>query len=251
MRKKIVAGNWKMNLDLSGANSLIDEVINQLDMSDDTTCIFIPPFPFLNVACEKTKNSTSIFVGAQNCSEHEKGAYTGEVSSLMLRSLGCSYVLVGHSERRAYFSESAEQLIQKIERALAANLKVIYCFGEELKDRKNNTHFKAVKKQLEEVLQYFPKEKLDELILAYEPVWAIGTGETASPEQAQEMHAFVRTEFGKLFTNQAAEHISILYGGSCNAKNAKELFACKDVDGGLIGGASLIANDFCAILKSF
>lgn len=250
-RKKIVAGNWKMNLTQTEALALVNQVMSNANLSAEVLKIFIPSFPFLGSVIEKSKGSVHFFTGAQNCSEHEKGAYTGEVSAAMLQSMGCGYVLVGHSERRAYFSESNAQLIKKIERALEANLQVIFCFGEVLQERKSNVHFQTVKKQLEEVLGHFPKNKLQHLILAYEPVWAIGTGETASPPQAQEMHAYVRSVMAELFSKEEAESISILYGGSCNAKNAKELFSCQDVDGGLIGGASLVAEDFCTIINSF
>ena len=250
-RKKIVAGNWKMNLDQAEANALVNAIQLKADKSSDVVRIIIPAYPFISSVSELLKSSKDFFVGAQNCSEHEKGAYTGEVSASMLQSIGCKYVLVGHSERRAFFDEKNALLLKKIERALAANLHVIFCFGEVLHERKNNLHFQTVKTQLTEVLKHFPKDKLEQLVLAYEPVWAIGTGETASPEQAQEMHAYVRTVIEELFSKEAAETISILYGGSCNAKNAKELFSCKDVDGGLIGGASLIADDFCTIIKSF
>lgn len=250
-RKKIVAGNWKMNLNHLEATDLVKALKARSELNSEVEKILIPAFPFIAAVQNSLKGSTKFFVGAQNCSEHEKGAFTGEVSASMLQSIGCSYVLVGHSERRAYFSETNAQLIKKIEKALAANLKVIFCFGEQLKERKNNFHFHTVKIQLEEVLKHYPKEKIDQLVLAYEPVWAIGTGETASPEQAQEIHAYVRTVLVEIFSKEAAESISILYGGSCNAKNAKELFSCIDVDGGLIGGASLIADDFCSIINSF
>jgi triosephosphate isomerase len=250
-RKKIVAGNWKMNLNLEEAIDLVKAVRSKAELNTEVERVFIPSCPFLVPVLENLKGRSDFFVGAQNCSEHDKGACTGEVSASMLQSIGCNYVLVGHSERRAYFSESNTQLVKKIERALEANLKVIFCFGELLQERKSNRHFQTVRTQLEEVLSHFPKDKLQHLVLAYEPVWAIGTGETASPEQAQEMHVFVRTIVAELFSKEAAESMSILYGGSCNAKNAKELFSCKDVDGGLIGGASLIADDFCTIINSF
>ncbi len=250
-RKKIVAGNWKMNLNWVEAFDLAIAIKERSATITGIQKLIFPPFPYLQMLSVILEDSTDFYVGAQNCSEHEKGAFTGEVSASMIESAGASYVLVGHSERRAYFLESNEQLVLKIKQALENQLGVIFCFGEQLAQRKNNTHFETVKKQLEEVLRHFPKDCINDLVLAYEPVWAIGTGETASPEQAQEMHAFVRKTFSTLFSEGAAKDISILYGGSCNAQNARELFSCPDVDGGLIGGASLKAEDFCIIMESF
>lgn len=219
--------------------------------SPRVTKILFPPFPFLKPVMDTVDGTSGFFVGAQNCSEHEKGAYTGEVSAAMLNSLGCKYVLIGHSERRDYYRENDKQLSLKIEQAIKNNLIPVFCFGEMLEERKNNTHFETVNKQVSEVLKNFTGEQVMDFILAYEPVWAIGTGETASPQQAQEMHARVRNCIENLFSKPVARHIPIIYGGSCNAQNAKELFACADVDGGLIGGASLKAEDFCKIINSF
>jgi len=249
-RKKIVAGNWKMNTSAKEASDLVSAILAE-EVALDVEKVFFPPFPFLKTVCDLTASLNEFKVGAQNCSEHLKGAFTGEVSASMIQSVGCEYVLVGHSERRTYFSESSAQLIEKINQALSNNLNVIFCFGEHLAERKSGQHFETVKQQLVEVLQHFPKENIYQLVLAYEPVWAIGTGETASPDQAQEMHAFVREQLKSIFSEQAAQYIPILYGGSCNAQNAAQLFACKDVDGGLIGGASLKADDFCKIINSF
>lgn len=240
-----------MNLDWVEAFDLASAIHEQsLDIAGVEKIIF-PPFPFLQMLSVIAKGQDDLQIGAQNCSEHNKGAYTGEVSAAMIESAGATYVLVGHSERRQYFLESAEQLMKKISQALEAGLKVIFCFGEQLAERKSEKHFETVKQQLNDVLSHFPKDKVTELVLAYEPVWAIGTGETASPAQAQEMHAFVRGTLSEIFSTSVANDLSILYGGSCNAQNAKELFACADVDGGLIGGASLKAEDFCTIMKSF
>lgn len=220
--------------------------------SNNVTKIFFPPFPFLKmVKDEAIQSGKTFFTGAQNCSEHEKGAYTGEVSAAMLASVGCSYVLVGHSERRTMFNENSKQLTLKIEKVLKNNMTPVFCFGEQLAERKNNLHFDTVTNQLKEVLQNFSAAQVSEFILAYEPVWAIGTGETATPHQAQEMHDCVRETLRVMFDQSVASKVSILYGGSCNAENAKELFACPDVDGGLIGGASLKAPDFCKIINSF
>jgi len=250
-RKKIVAGNWKMNTNLNEAIELIDSLSSKTKTFPLVEKIIFPPFTFLKNAADSLKDQTSFFVGAQNCSEHAKGAFTGEVSAEMLNSVGCKYVLVGHSERRTYFKETNEQLILKIQHAFKNNLHVIFCFGELLEERKNAKHFDTVRSQLENVLNDFSENDLDKIYLAYEPVWAIGTGETATPQQAQEMHAYIRKVIGSIFSNNAAENISILYGGSCNAQNAAELFSCADVDGGLIGGASLKADDFCKIIASF
>ena len=250
-RKKIVAGNWKMNLNWVEAFDLASAIKERSGHIKGIQKIIFPPLPYLQMLSVILKDEENFYVGAQNCSEYEKGAFTGEVSAAMIRSSGCNFVLVGHSERRAFFSETNDQLVLKINQALNNKLKVIFCFGEQLAERKSNKHFETVKKQLEDVLKHFPKENTNELILAYEPVWAIGTGETATPEQAQEMHAFIRKTMTGIFSEETANTISILYGGSCNAQNAKELFSCPDVDGGLIGGASLKAEDFCIIMESF
>ncbi len=250
-RKKIVAGNWKMNTSLDEAVELVKEIAALSKQVSGVQKIVFPPFPFIKTIRELLVDERDFLTGAQNCSEHDKGAYTGEVSAAMLRNVGCRYVLVGHSERRNYFAETDSQLYSKVQQVLQNHMSVIYCFGEQLQDRKTGNHFKTVEQQLKSVLLKFPHSEVDRLILAYEPVWAIGTGETASPQQAQEMHAFVRGVIAELFDQKKANAMSILYGGSCNAKNAGELFACEDVDGGLIGGASLKADDFCKIIQSF
>ena len=239
-----------MNTTANEATNLVKDILSK-NTAADVVKIFFPPFPFIGPVADLIQSNKQFAVGAQNCSQHEKGAYTGEVSANMIHSLGATYVLVGHSERRQYFHESAEELIEKINRALANHLHVIFCFGEQLAERKSAKHFETVKQQLIDVLPKLPQGSLQTMVLAYEPVWAIGTGETASPEQAQEMHAFVRKQIGVMFGDSAAQNISILYGGSCNAQNAKQLFACADVDGGLIGGASLKAEDFCSIINSY
>ena len=250
-RKKIVAGNWKMNTTYLEATNLVTSIADKLDKNFAVETIIFPPFVFLNTVIESAKNNANLNVGAQNCSEYLNGAYTGEVSATMLQSIRCNYVLIGHSERRHYFKESDEQLILKIKNALQANLKIIFCFGEQLEHRSKNVQMQTVSKQLTDVLIHFSEKDLQNIVLAYEPVWAIGTGLTATPQQAQEMHAHVRTVITHLFSENTAAKISILYGGSCNAQNAKELFSCPDVDGGLIGGASLKADDFCTIINSF
>ncbi len=250
-RTKIVAANWKMNTLHSEAIALARDILAQTISVKDVIKIVCPPFTFINDVSILLQSEAGFAAGAQNCSAYEKGAYTGEVSAAMIQSLGAQYVLIGHSERRAYFNEKPEELLSKIYQALKAELKVIYCFGEMLNDRKTNQHYHLVEQQLKEVLSQVPKDKISNIVLAYEPIWAIGTGETASPEQAQEMHAFVRQCIGALFDANTAEQMSILYGGSCNANNAKALFSCPDVDGGLIGGASLKADEFAKIAKSF
>ncbi len=250
-RKKIVAGNWKMNTNFNEALELLNFIQINSTTSPYVEKILFPPFAFIKSIKDALSITNNIKIGAQNCSEFNSGAYTGEVSADMLKSISCDYVLIGHSERRRYFNETSEQFILKIEQALLADLKIIFCFGENLEHRKSNSHFNIVKTQLNEVLSRLPKDKINQLVLAYEPVWAIGTGETASPVQAQEMHLYIRTVIAQMFSEELAQHISILYGGSCNSQNAKELFNCPDVDGGLIGGASLIGPEFCKIINSF
>ncbi len=250
-RKKIVAGNWKMNTNFNEALELLNFIQINSTTSPYVEKILFPPFAFIKSIKDALSITNNIKIGAQNCSEFNSGAYTGEVSADMLKSISCDYVLIGHSERRRYFNETSEQFILKIEQALLADLKIIFCFGENLEHRKSNSHFNIVKTQLNEVLSRLPKDKINELVLAYEPVWAIGTGETASPVQAQEMHLYIRTVIAQMFSEELAQNISILYGGSCNSQNVKELFDCPDVDGGLIGGASLIGPEFCKIINSF
>ncbi len=250
MRKKIVAGNWKMNNTLDEAVYLVEEILSKVKQSE-VVKIIIPPFPFLESLNRKVGEVVSFHLGAQNCSSMPHGAFTGEVSAKMLHSVGCQYVLVGHSERRAYFNETNEDLVLKLREALAHQLKPIFCIGESLDQREGGFYFEVIKSQMAEVLSRFSASEFLNIIIAYEPIWAIGTGLTATTQQAQEMHQFIRAELALLFSEEIAQQTSILYGGSCNAKNASELFKCKDVDGGLIGGASLNANDFCAITASF
>ncbi len=250
-RQKIVAANWKMNTLHSEAVTLATNILAQTRLIKEVRKIVFPPFPFINDVAILLQSEEGFSTGAQNCSSFEKGAYTGEVSAAMIHSIGAEYVLIGHSERRAFFKEDGEVLCTKMIQALKAGLRVVYCFGEVLSERKSGSHKNVVKQQLEQVLSHVSKEKTNHIVLAYEPVWAIGTGETASPAQAQEMHAYVRQCLVDLFDANTAEQMPILYGGSCNAQNAKELFACPDVDGGLIGGASLKAEEFATIAKSF
>jgi triosephosphate isomerase len=249
MRKQIVAGNWKMNKTESETTQLIEELKKQ-DLKSGVEVFIAPTFVNLSAAVKMTKDS-SIFVSAQNMHQSACGAFTGEISSTMLLDIGVQHVILGHSERRAYFGETDELLKEKVQAALKAGLHIIFCFGEELDDRKSETHFDVVKKQLSTVLFDLDATQWQKIILAYEPVWAIGTGETASPEQAQEMHAFIRSLILENYDSSCANAVSILYGGSVNPANATKIFAQTDVDGGLIGGASLQAEDFAAIVNGF
>ena len=252
MRKKIVAGNWKMNNTFEEADDLLFELaesISDLDL-DNQEVIVCPPAIYLEMSTDVgIENGFS--VGSQNCSNQEAGAYTGEISAAMLKSLEVKYCLVGHSERRKYNHETHEDLAQKVEQLLSHDISPIFCCGEALEEREAEKHFEVVKAQINDSLFGFSKEEMLNIVVAYEPVWAIGTGKTASSAQAQEMHAFIRSLLSEKYGQDIADEISILYGGSCNPKNAKELFSQTDVDGGLIGGASLKANDFLAIIKSF
>lgn len=249
MRKKIVAGNWKMNCDLSQTEYLLSR-LKQEKLSSNTGVIVAPPFTNLYHAYESLRE-TDISVAAQNIHQGINGAYTGEVSADMLKSVGVTTVILGHSERRAYFGETNALLVEKVTAALGADMTIIFCFGEELEDRNTNDHFNLVKQQLVEGLFHISENSWSRVILAYEPVWAIGTGETASPEQAQEMHAFIRKTIVENYSQDIADGVSILYGGSVKPGNAAEIFGKPDVDGGLIGGASLKAEDFAAIVNAF
>lgn len=250
MRKNIVAGNWKMNKTFNEGLELIKNVVNQGNSLNGVELIISPSYIFLNDASKKL-NGENIFLAAQNCANEESGAFTGEVSAEMLSSVGVNYVILGHSERRAYYGETDESINQKIKLCLKNNLKPIVCCGEVLSERENEEHFQVVSTQLKGMFENISVEEFEQVVIAYEPVWAIGTGKTATPEQAQEMHAFIRSTIKNSYGSKVAENLSILYGGSCKPSNAKELFANTDVDGGLIGGASLKADDFIAIAKSF
>jgi triosephosphate isomerase len=250
MRKQIVAGNWKMNTTPEEGVTLVKALLNQSELSADTLKIVIPPAVHLD-SIGRILKGTSIHLGAQNSSEHEAGAYTGEVSSSMLASIGVQYVLVGHSERREYHHETEAILSKKIDRILDKGLTPIYCFGEVLEDRKNGTFMNVISNQVVEGLKHLTSDQMQQIILAYEPVWAIGTGETASPEQAQEVHEGVRKILTNTFDEATGQNTSILYGGSVKPANAKELFSKEDIDGGLIGGAALNADDFAAIINAF
>lgn len=250
MRKKIVAGNWKMNTTLDEGRKLAQEIVDQ-DRPADVQLILAPPFTHLTAVAEIIKDEPGISLSAQDCYYKKSGAYTGAISASMIRSTGAGYTLVGHSERRSYFHDNDFSIFQKMQAAIKAGLKPILCIGEKLEEREMENHFKVVQKQLEETICKFSKSEAEGVILAYEPVWAIGTGKTATAEQAGEMHAFIREVIARHFDHDFSENIVILYGGSCKPANARELFAQNSVDGGLIGGASLTAEDFVAIAKSY
>ena len=253
MRKKIVAGNWKMNLDYTTGVGLFSEIVNMVndEVMGDQQVIVCPPYIHIGAISQLAKSHNKVAVGAQNCHQAPSGAYTGEVSAPMLKSVGVGYVIVGHSERRQYFGETNAILAEKVNAVLENGLKPIFCIGETLDQRNDNSYFEVIKSQLTEGLFHLDEVQIANVILAYEPVWAIGTGLTATPEQAQEIHEYIRKEVRSQYGDQAADNISILYGGSCNPKNAGELFAKADIDGGLIGGASLKSRDFVDIVKSF
>jgi triosephosphate isomerase len=251
MRKKIVAGNWKMNNDKDQSKKLIKEIaksIKRLSLKD-TRVIVAPTFVNLSSSIKRAKKS-KIEVVAQNMHQAKNGAYTGEISADMLKNVGIKTVILGHSERRSYFGETDAILAEKVNAVLENKLETIFCFGELLEDRKSGNHFSIVESQLTKGLFHLGASSWKNIVLAYEPVWAIGTGETASPEQAQEMHAFIRSIIEKKYDEAVADNVSILYGGSVKPANAEEIFSKPDVDGGLIGGAALKAEDFTAIIKA-
>jgi triosephosphate isomerase len=250
MRKKIAAANWKMNLTLAQGEQLINDILQSgIKLKEGQEVVIATPFPYLLKAKALLKNYPGFYLGAQNCYSEKSGAYTGEVSAEMLQSIGVDYVILGHSERREYFNESNAMLAKKIDLVLAAGLKPIFCCGEPLEVRKAETQNEYVARQLEESLFHLTAEQLQQVVIAYEPIWAIGTGLTASAQQAQDMHAYIRAQIAAKYGREVALHLTILYGGSAKPGNAGELFACPDVDGGLIGGASLVAADFIAITE--
>ena len=249
MRKKIVAGNWKMNNNLGETQVLISELKKQ-NQTSEAEIMIAPTFVNLYHSFELLRNS-NIEVIAQNMHFADNGAYTGEISADMLKSVGIKTVILGHSERRAYFNETDESLAKKVDTALEYGIRVVFCFGEELEDRKSNNHFNIVESQIKNALFHLPESAWKNIVLAYEPVWAIGTGETATADQAQEMHAFIRKTISDKYGYDVAQNVSILYGGSCKPGNAKEIFSKEDVDGGLIGGAALNADDFFGIVNAF
>jgi len=248
MRTKIVAGNWKMNKNLVETEALLAELSAKLP--DTAAEVMVAPTYINLVSAKQSLDNSAIQVIAQNMHFAESGAYTGEISADMLLNVGVDTAIIGHSERRAYFGETDGILAKKVTTALAKNIRVMFCFGEELEDRKSDNHFNVVASQLKNALFSVDASEWKNIILAYEPVWAIGTGETASPEQAQEMHAFIRKTITEAYDATIADNVSILYGGSVKPANAVEIFSKPDVDGGLIGGAALKADDFVAIIKA-
>lgn len=251
MRKKIVAGNWKMNTTVPEGVELAKAVVEKsAQLPENVGLIVAPPFTHLASVASVLKGS-KVQLSAQNCADHEKGAYTGEVSVSMLASVGCQWTILGHSERRQYYGETDEKLVEKVKLALAGGLGVILCVGENLDQREAGKHFDVVTDQIKNVLYNFTADDMKTIIVAYEPVWAIGTGKTATAEQAEEIHACIRKVLADKFGAQVADDTTILYGGSCKPSNAKELFAQKDIDGGLIGGAALKADDFIQIALSY
>lgn len=251
MRKQIAAANWKMNLTLQQGETLLDTIMaTPHSLTDNQQAVFAVPFPYLAMAQQKLAGKKNVFVAAQNCYSKKNGAYTGETSVEMLQSLGIRYVVLGHSERREYFNESNQLLAEKVNICLEYQIQPIFCCGEPLAIREANTQNTYVAKQLEESLYHLTAEQLQQIVIAYEPIWAIGTGKTASSAQAQEMHAFIRAQLAAKYGAAVANNISILYGGSVKAANAVEIFGQADVDGGLVGGASLIADEFVAIINA-
>ena len=249
MRKKIIAGNWKMNLNYAEALSLVDTVVDQMEDDGLAEVVLAPPFIYLRDIVSRVQGSTRLSIAAQNCSQFKNGAHTGEVSASMLSSVGVECVIVGHSERRAEQNENNEILKLKVDRILDQFLIPIFCCGETAEERKNGSHIETIKKQLDQSLFHLNQAQLLSCVIAYEPVWAIGTGKNASIDQIQEMHSIIRKQISDHYKNNVGENISIIYGGSVSVSNAEEIFSAPDVDGALIGGASLKAADFTVILK--
>lgn len=247
----MVVANWKMNLVRSDVLLLVQEILSNKADNVSVDVIFSPSYPYIYKVAKLCKIHENFSVSSQDCSASKEGAYTGEVSAEMIASCGAKYVILGHSERRTKFNESNDELKQKINRALENNLKVIFCCGESLQQRLSEFHFDWVKEQIKESVFHLSKNQVANIILAYEPIWAIGTGKTASTQEAQEMHHFIRKLFEKKYDNDVSENLSILYGGSCNPNNASQLFSQNDIDGGLIGGASLHSDKFLTIINSF
>lgn len=252
MRKKIIAGNWKMNKTFEEGMALVTEINGMLkdEYQGSAEVVIIPPFTHVNAVSRMLAEDKNISTGAQNCSNHASGAYTGEVSAAMLHSVGAKYVIIGHSERRQYFMEHNAWLAQKVGAALAGSLLPIYCCGETLEERESNKHFEVLETQIKEGLFHLAAEQFANVVIAYEPVWAIGTGKTASTEQAQEVHAFIRNLVKEKYGDAIAHQTTIQYGGSVKPDNAAELFAAPDIDGALVGGAALQSRSFVDIVKA-
>ncbi len=252
MRNKIVAGNWKMNTTPVEGVALVSEVLDavkDMELNHKKVVFGVPAVSITSVA-SIIGDIANVHVASQNISSYDSGAYTGEISATMLEASGATMAIIGHSERREYFGESNQVLATKVDKALGRRITPIYCCGEVLEERKNNTFQTVIKTQVEEGLFHLSMEEMAKVVIAYEPVWAIGTGETASPEQAQEVHAFIRSLVSAKYGNEVADNLSILYGGSMKPSNASELISMVDIDGGLVGGASLNASDFVEIIKA-
>lgn len=251
MRKKIVAGNWKMNMNLDEGHALVAGILKGLpELNADKQVVIAPPFINIQHTVYQVEDVNHVHVAAQNCSTENAGAYTGEVAASMISHAGATYVIIGHSERREYYNETDAILAKKTDTALDNGLKVIFCCGEPLEVRDVGTQNEYVEAQLKAGVFHLHKHQLANVVIAYEPIWAIGTGRTASSQQAQDMHAHIRSVFATQYGQAAADNLTILYGGSCKPSNAAELFACADVDGGLIGGASLKAEEFLGIINA-
>ncbi|MGN6164931.1 MAG: triose-phosphate isomerase [Flavisolibacter sp.] len=251
MRKQIAAANWKMNLTYQQGEKLLDDILEaDIELATNQQAIFAVPFPYLIMAKSEVADNAGYDIAAQNCSDKQSGAYTGEVSAEMLQSIGVTYCVIGHSERREYYLETNKMLADKVNICLQNKMTPIFCCGEALSIREKGTQNEFVQQQLEESLFHLSEEQIKQIIIAYEPIWAIGTGKTATTQQAQEMHRHLRSVLADKYGQQVADQVSILYGGSVKAGNAAELFACADVDGGLVGGASLVAQDFIQIIKA-
>lgn len=249
MRKKIVAGNWKMNTSLKEGAELAKALVENFTLNN-VELIVAPPFTHLDAVSKELKSSP-IKLSSQNMAKENLGAYTGEVSGEMLKDLNVEYAIIGHSERRMYYGETNEILFAKTQKAIDLDIQPIFCVGENLEQRESGIYFEVIKEQLEKGLFAISKQDFPKVVVAYEPVWAIGTGKTASKEQAQEIHSFIRQMVSEKYGEKIADNLSLLYGGSCKPGNAKELFSQPDIDGGLIGGAALISEDFIAIAQSF
>ena len=250
MRKKIVAGNWKMNLDKSSSEHLVKEILESTQEKKDIQIVLSPPFIYLEQIVKDCVSRTDVLIAAQNCSAYDNGAFTGEVSTNMLKSIGVDYVIVGHSERRQFFSESNDVLMNKISLSLSNNLKVIFCCGEDINQREKDLHFEIIENQLKSTVFKLSVNDFSKIVIAYEPIWAIGTGKTATSDQAQEIHGFIRSLITNNYNKDISDNTTILYGGSCKPSNAKAIFSEDDIDGGLIGGASLKSADFTSIISS-
>ena len=250
MRKNIVVGNWKMNLQRKESLDLVEKVISLLE-NYDVEVVLAPSYTYLYKINKICNDLSFVQTASQNISKNKNGAFTGEVSAEMIQSLGVKYTILGHSERREYFNESTQDLQRKVDLAISSDLDVIFCCGESLEQRDSGVHFDYIKSQIEDSLFHLTEEEFSKIVIAYEPIWAIGTGVTASSHQAEEVHAFIRSLIFDKYGENVSVNCSILYGGSCNPNNAKDLFSKENIDGGLIGGSSLDANSFIEIIKSF